>query len=49
METEALERAALAEMLEQRRAGWFISAEEMDHRLEEILKAKLAWLGSRKD
>ncbi|MFM7607573.1 MAG: hypothetical protein ACKO9A_01645 [Alphaproteobacteria bacterium] len=49
MESEALERAAFAELLKQRRAGRFISAEEMDHRIEEIFKAKLAWLGSRKD
>jgi hypothetical protein len=49
MEFDALERAALAELLKQRRAGRFISAEEMDHRLAEILKAKLTCLGSRKD
>jgi hypothetical protein len=49
MEFEALERAALAALLQQRRAGRFISAEEMDLRLAEILKAKLTCLGSRKD
>jgi hypothetical protein len=49
MEFEALERAALAELLKQRRAGMFISAEEMDHRLEEMLKAKLISTASRKD
>jgi hypothetical protein len=49
MDSEALERAALSELLKQRRAGRFISAEEMDLRLAEILKAKLTCLGSRKD
>jgi hypothetical protein len=46
---EAPERAALTELLTQRRAGRFISAEEMDQRLGEIVKAKLTCLGSRKD
>jgi hypothetical protein len=49
MEFEALERAALAELLKQRRAGRFISAEEMDQRLGEMLRAKLMQLASRKD
>lgn len=49
MQSEALERAALSELLKQWRAGRFISAEEMDHRLAEILKAKLTCLGSRKN
>jgi hypothetical protein len=49
MEFEALERAALAELLKQRRAGRFISVEEMDHCLAEILKAKMTCLASRKD
>jgi hypothetical protein len=49
MEFEALERAALAELLKQRRAGRFISVEEMDHRLAEMLKAKLISTASRKD
>jgi len=49
IKNEPSERAALAELLTQRRAGRFISAEEMDHRLAEILKAKLTCLGSRKD
>jgi hypothetical protein len=30
METEAMERAALAELLKQRRAGEFISSDKMD-------------------
>ena len=49
MEFEALERAALTELLKQRRSGRFISAEEMDHRLEEMLKAKRIPPASRKD
>ncbi len=49
MDSEALERAALADLLKQRRAGRFISAEEMDHRLAEILKAMMTCLGLRKD
>ena len=49
MEFDALERAALAELLKQRRAGRFISAKEMDHRLGEMLKAKLISPASRKD
>jgi hypothetical protein len=49
MDSEALERAALSKLFKQRQAGRFISAEEMDHRLAEILKAKLTCLGSRKD
>jgi len=49
IKNEPSERAAFTELLTQRRSGGFISAEEMDHRLEEIFKAKLAWLGSRKD
>ena len=43
------ERAALTELLKQRRSGRFISAEEMNHRLEEMLKAKLISSASRKD
>ena len=46
---EPLECAALTELLTQRRAGRFISAEEMDHRLGEMLKAKLISTASRKD
>jgi hypothetical protein len=49
MDTEALERAALSKLFKQRRAGRFISAEEMDQRLAEILKAKMTCLASRKD
>jgi hypothetical protein len=49
MDSEALERAALSKLFKQRQAGRFISAEEMDHRLAEILKAKMTCLASRKD
>jgi hypothetical protein len=49
IKAEAPERAALTELLTQRRTGRFISAEEMDHRLEEMLKAKLISTASRKD
>ena len=49
IKNEPSERAALAELLKQRRAGRFISAEEMDHRLGEMLKAKLISTASRKD
>ena len=49
IKNEPLERLVLTELLKQRRSGRFISAEEMDHRLAEILKAKLICLGSRKD
>ncbi|MEY3731632.1 MAG: hypothetical protein RLZZ57_2388 [Pseudomonadota bacterium] len=40
MEAEALERAALAELLKQRRAGSFVSAGKMDERLAEMLARK---------
>jgi len=49
MDSEALERAALSKLFKQRQAGRFISAEEMDQRLAEILKAKMTRLASRKD
>jgi hypothetical protein len=49
IKNEPLERPALTELLKQRRSGRFISAEEMDHRLEEMLKAKLISTASRKD
>jgi hypothetical protein len=49
IKNEPSERAALSELLKPRRAGRFISAEEMDLRLEEILKAKKTCLGLRKD
>ncbi|MCX7368219.1 MAG: hypothetical protein NTX90_04815 [Alphaproteobacteria bacterium] len=49
IKNEPSERAALAELLKQRRAGRFISAEKMDLRLAEILKAKMTCLASRKD
>ena len=37
MEFEALERAALAEVLKQRRAGKFMSASTMDERIAAML------------
>jgi len=40
MESEALERAALAEVLKQRRAGRFISGSRMDDRLARMLTRK---------
>ena len=40
MESEALERAALAEVLKQRRAGKFVSAGKMDDRLTRMLARK---------
>ena len=40
MESEALERAALAEVLKQRRAGKFISGSRMDDRLARMLTRK---------
>ncbi len=49
IKNEPLERPALTGLLTQRRAGRFISAEEMDHRLAEILKAKMTCLASCKD
>ena len=49
IQKEPLEYAALTELLTKRRAGRFISAEEMDHRLGEMLKAKLISTASRKD
>lgn len=49
MQSEALYRTALTELLKQRQAGRFISAEEMDQRLAEILKAKMTCLASRKN
>lgn len=40
MESEALERAALAEVLKQRRAGKFISGSRMEDRLARMLTRK---------
>ncbi|NQW55191.1 MAG: type II toxin-antitoxin system ParD family antitoxin [Rhodospirillales bacterium] len=40
MESEALERAALAEVLKQRRAGKFVSGPKMDDRLARMLIRK---------
>jgi len=40
MEAEALERAALAEVLKQRRAGGFISGDKMDERIAAMLARK---------
>ena len=40
MEAEALERAALAEVLQQRRAGKFVSANVMDKRIAAMLARK---------
>jgi len=40
MEAEALERAALAEVLQQRRAGKFVSANVMDERIAAMLARK---------
>ena len=40
MEDGALERAALAELLTQRRSGKFISGDEMDSRLMQMLEKK---------
>ena len=40
METEAVERAALAEILKQRRAGKFISGAKMDVSLSRMLTRK---------
>lgn len=40
MEAEALERAALAEVLQQRRAGKFVSASVMDDRIAAMLARK---------
>jgi antitoxin ParD1/3/4 len=40
METEAMERAALAEVLKQRRAGKFVSANAMDERIAAMLARK---------
>lgn len=40
IEDEALERAALAELLKQRRAGRFLSASKMDDRLAAMLARK---------
>jgi antitoxin ParD1/3/4 len=40
MEAEALERAALAEVLKQRRAGGFISGDQMDERIAAMLARK---------
>lgn len=42
VEREALETAALAEILAARRAGRFISGEEMDGRIEAMLARKRA-------
>jgi hypothetical protein len=49
IDSDALERAALSKLFKQRQAGRFVSAEEMDQRLAEILKAKMTRLASRKD
>jgi antitoxin ParD1/3/4 len=40
MESEALERAALAEVLKHRRAGKFVSGAKMDARLARMLTRK---------
>ncbi len=40
MESDALERAALAEVLKQRRAGKFVSGSKMDDRLARMLTRK---------
>lgn len=40
LETEAMERAALAEVLQQRRAGMFVSGSNMDDRLARMLARK---------
>lgn len=40
MEGEALERAALAEVMKQRRAGKFVSGSRMDDRLARMLTRK---------
>ncbi len=40
MENEAVERAALAEVLQQRRAGKFVPAAKMDARLSRMLTRK---------
>jgi antitoxin ParD1/3/4 len=40
LETEAMERAALAEVLKQRRAGGFISGDKMDERIAAMLARK---------
>ena len=40
METEAMERAALAELLKQRRTGGFVSGDEMDERIAAMLARK---------
>lgn len=40
MESDALERAALAEVLQQRRAGKFVSGAKMDDRLTRMLVRK---------
>jgi antitoxin ParD1/3/4 len=40
LETDAMERAALAELLKQRRAGGFVSGDKMDERIAEMLARK---------
>lgn len=40
LEAESMERAALAEVLKQRRAGKFISASKMDERIAAMLARK---------
>ena len=40
MESEAMERAALAEVLKQRRAGGFVSGDKMDERIAAMLARK---------
>lgn len=40
LETESMERAALAEVLQQRRAGGFISGDKMDERIAAMLARK---------
>jgi hypothetical protein len=49
MDHKASKNPALTELLTQRRTGMFISAEEMDQRLGEMLGAKRMQLASRKD
>ena len=47
METEAQGRAALAEVLTQRRAGTFVSCAKMDERLTRMLTRKRQVQGQR--
>ena len=41
MEDEEMERAALADIMAQRRSGAFVSGDEMDSRLKRMLNKKL--------